>query len=125
MRRGFAIEPGEARVLVVGAAALFFVEWASVSATNVAETFFLKRVGVDRLPLVFLANSLLLVGTSVLASRVAGRVEQRRLLTATLALFAAVFVALRVMVGRGSPGVFPLLVVLAKQSDAIAQLVFW
>ena len=34
------------------------------SLTNVSETFFLKRVGVNRLPVVFLVNSLLLVGTT-------------------------------------------------------------
>jgi AAA family ATP:ADP antiporter len=125
VRRGLAIEPGEERVLAVGALALFLIEWASVSATNVAETFFLKRVGVDRLPIVFLANSLLLVGTSFLTARVATRVEQRRLLTATLVLFGAAFLVLRLMVAERTPGVFGLLVVFAKQSDAIAQLVFW
>jgi AAA family ATP:ADP antiporter len=125
VRRGLDIEPGEERVLVVGAAALFLVEWASVSATNVAETFFLKRVGVDRLPMVFLANSLLLVGTSFLAARLAARVEQRRLLSATLLLFGMALLALRLMVAVRAPGVFALLVVFAKQTDAIAQLVFW
>jgi AAA family ATP:ADP antiporter len=109
----------------VGAAVLFLIEWASVSATNVAETFFLKRVGVDRLPIVFLANSLLLVGTSVLMARVAARVEQRRLLSATLVFFGASFLVLRLMVAVQVPGVFALLVVFAKQTDAIAQLVFW
>jgi AAA family ATP:ADP antiporter len=125
VRRGLDIEPGEERVLVVGAAVLFLIGWASVSATNVAETFFLKRVGVDRLPIVFLANSLLLVGTSVLMARVAARVEQRRLLSATLVLFGAAFLVLRLMVAVRVPGVFALLVVFAKQTDAIAQLVFW
>jgi AAA family ATP:ADP antiporter len=125
VRRGLDIEPGEERVLVVGAAALFLVEWASVSATNVAETFFLKRVGVDRLPMVFLANSLLLVGTSFLTARLAARVEQRRLLSATLLLFGTALLALRLMVAVRVPGVFALLVVFAKQTDAIAQLVFW
>jgi AAA family ATP:ADP antiporter len=110
---------------VVGATALFLIEWASVSATNVAETFFLKRVGVDRLPMVFLANSILLVGTSFLAARLATRVRQRRLLTATLLLFGVAFLGLRLMVAWHAPGVFALLVVLAKQSDAIASLVFW
>jgi AAA family ATP:ADP antiporter len=125
LRRTLGIEPGEEGLLVAGAAALFLVEWASVSATNVAETFFLKRVGVDRLPIVFLVNSLLLVGTSFVMARAATRVEQRRLLVATLVLFGAVFLALRLMVAGGTPGVFPLLVIFAKQSDAIAQLAFW
>src|SRR5262249_7479603 len=125
MRRALGVEPGEERVLAAGAAALFLVEWASVSATNVAETLFLKRVGGDRLPIVFLVNSLLLVGTSFVMARAATRVEQRRLLGATLLLFGVGFLALRLMVAGGTPGVFPLLVVLAKQSDAITQLAFW
>ncbi|TMB16747.1 MAG: hypothetical protein E6J71_15620, partial [Deltaproteobacteria bacterium] len=80
LQRTLGIEPGEERVLVAGAVALFLVEWAAVSVTNVAETFFLKRIGVARLPIVFLVNSILLAGTSVAVGRMAARADQRRLL---------------------------------------------
>src|SRR5262249_42171503 len=83
-RRRLGIEPGEERVLLAGMAALFLVEWAVVSVTNVAETFFLKRVGVARLPVVFLVNSILLTGTSVAVGRITARADQRLLLVRVL-----------------------------------------
>ena len=85
-QRRLGIEPGEERILLAGAVALFLVEWATVSVTNVAETFFLKRIGVERLPAVFLVNSFLLAGTSVAVGRLAARADQRRLLRRVLVL---------------------------------------
>jgi AAA family ATP:ADP antiporter len=124
-RRTLGIEPGEERVLVAGAAVLFLVEWASVSVTNVAETFFLKRIGVERLPLVFLLNSILLAGTSVGVGRVASRGDQRRLLLLVLALLGLVLLPLWVLVVGQVTSAYAALVVMAKQLDAIAVLIFW
>ncbi|TMA44611.1 MAG: MFS transporter [Deltaproteobacteria bacterium] len=93
-QRTLGIEPGEERVLVAGVVALFLVEWAAVSVTNVAETFFLKRIGVARLPIVFLVNSILLAGTSVAVGRMAARADQRRLLLRVLVLLGLVLLPL-------------------------------
>ena len=64
MWRKLGIEPGEGRVFAWGTAVLALTGWADASLRNVAETLFLKRVGVDLLPVVFLANAVLLVGTT-------------------------------------------------------------
>ena len=98
VRRVLGIEPGEVRVLVAGALALFLIEWAAVSVTNVAETLFLKRIGVERLPIVFLVNSLLLAGTSVGVGRLAARGDQGRLLRRVLVLLGAALLPLWLMV---------------------------
>src|SRR6185436_20103587 len=124
-RRSLGIEPGEERVLVAGAAVLFLVEWASVSVTNVAETFFLKRIGVERLPLVFLVNSVLLAGTSVVVGRIASRGDQRRLLLRVLAAFGLVLLPLWLLVVGQVTSAYAALVVMAKLLDAIAVLIFW
>ena len=73
--RVLGVEPGEERLLVVAGAALFLVEWAAVSATNVAETLFLKRIGVGYLPVLFLANSFLLAATGYAVGRIAARAQ--------------------------------------------------
>ena len=59
---------------------LAILGWADVSVRNVAETFFLKRVGVDYLPLVFLASSTLLVLTTWAVGRLLVRRDRPRLL---------------------------------------------
>jgi Cyclic nucleotide-binding domain len=125
LARSLGVEAGEGRVFVWGAMTLFLIGWASVSLTNVSETFFLKRVGVDRLPVVFLVNSLLLVATTYVVSRSVARTTHRLVLTATFAGLAAVVLGLWLLVVGQVYGVFVLLVIASKQIDAIALIAFW
>jgi hypothetical protein len=125
LARSLGVEAGEGRVFVWGATTLFLIGWASVALTNVSETFFLKRVGVDRLPVVFLVNSLLLVATTYLVSRNVARATHRLVLTATFAGLAGIVLALWLMVLAQVRGVFVLLVIVTKQVDAIALIAFW
>jgi hypothetical protein len=119
------IETGETRVFAWGATTLFLIGWASVSLTNVSETLFLKRVGVQRLPLVFLVNMLLLIGSTYFVSRLAARTARRHLLTGTFATLGCVVMLLWLLVLAQVSGVYVLLVIATKQLDAIAILVFW
>jgi ATP/ADP translocase len=119
------VHRGEERLFLWGAATLFLLGWASVSLTNVSETLFLKRVGVDRLPLVFLANGILLVGTTYGMSHIAARADRRRLLATTFAGLAAGVVVLWLLLLSNFSGVFVLLVIASKQLDAIALIAFW
>src|SRR5690242_21851436 len=80
LRRALAVEPGEGRIVVWSAATLFLIESASVLVSNVSDTLFLKRVGIDYLPIVFLANSLLLTLTTIVAGRLILRFDRRRFL---------------------------------------------
>lgn len=125
LNRSLGVERGEERVFAWSAATLFLVGWASVSMTNVSETLFLKRVGVDRLPVVFLLNGLLLVGSTYLMSMLATRVRGRRLLAGTFAALGAIVLCLWLMLLAESRPVFVLLVIASKQLDAIALIAFW
>jgi hypothetical protein len=125
LARSLGIEAGEGRVFAWGTATLFLIGWASVSLTNVAETFFLKRIGVTRLPIVFLVNSLLLVGTTYSVSRIAAHRAQRRVLAATFAGLGGMVALLWLLVLGHVRPVFVLLVIASKQVDAIALIVFW
>ena len=125
MWRKLGIQPGEGRVFAWGAAALFLLGWSDVSVKNVAETFFLKRVGVEYLPWAFLANSLLLVGTTWAFGRLAARSDRLKLLPLTLAGLALLLLPLWLLVLGGTPSVFGVLVIASKQITSITLLVFW
>src|SRR5215510_14050172 len=124
-RRALGIEPGEEGVLLAGASALFLVAWASVSVTNVAETYFLKRIGVERVPVVFLLNSILLAGTTAGVGHMAARGDQPRLLRRILWFLGVMLLPLWVMVVTQQTSAFFLLLIVSKQLDALAVLVFW
>lgn len=123
--RVLGAEQGEERVLAWSALSLFAVSWASISVANVADTLFLKRIGVDRLPWVFLLNSVLLTGTTFAVGRLALRYEARRLVMATLTVLGIALVPLWLLVVAEVGSAAALLVLAAKQLDAIALVVFW
>jgi AAA family ATP:ADP antiporter len=125
MWRKLGIEPGEGRVFAWGAAALFLLGWADVSVKNVAETLFIKRVGVERLPLVFLVNSILLVGTTYLLGRVASWADRLRLLTRVFVALAIALVPLWFLVLEDMKSAFVLLVIASKQLQSIGLMMFW
>ncbi len=125
LARAIGLEPGEGRVFAWGAATFFLLGWAAVSLTNVSETFFLKRVGVGYLPLVFLVNSLLLAWTTSRVGRLAARAEHLRLLVRTFFLLAATLVPLWLLVVGDVRPAFVLLVIAAKQIESIALVALW
>jgi hypothetical protein len=123
--RKLGIEPGEGRLFAWGAAALMLAGWADVSVKNVSETFFLKRVGVDYLPLAYLINSVLLVGTTYLAGRLAARSNRQRLLPRVFFALAALLIPLWYLVRADIISAFVLLVIASKQFQSIALLTYW
>jgi len=125
MLRKLGIEQGEGKIFAWAVATLFLVGWADVSVKNVSETFFLKRVGVERLPLVFLANSLLLVVTTYVVGRIASRSDRLRLLPAVLAALGLLLIPLWVLVLENMTSAFVLLVIASKETQSVALLVFW
>jgi len=114
----------ERGVLAWGAAALFLAGWADVSVKNVAETLFLKRIGVELLPVAFLANAGLLLGTTSLLGLLASRMDPLRLFTGALAALAALLLGLFAMVEAGGSAVYPALLIAAKQISAISLITF-
>lgn len=119
------IEPQELTLLGWAGAALALVGWADVSVQNASETFFLKRVGVEYLPIAFLASSFLLAcSTYTVGKAVAGR-DRPRLLPWVFGLLALALLPMWLLVRLGFEFAFSLLIVFSKQIDSIALLVFW
>lgn len=121
---GTRLDARERRILAFGSAALFLAGWADISVKNVSETLFLKRIGVDYLPLAFLVNGLLLMGTTSLLGVLATRVDPLRLFTRSLAALGVLLLGLFVLVHVGGTASYPILVIAAKQISAIALISF-
>jgi hypothetical protein len=124
MLRKLGIEPGEGRVFAWGAAALFLLGWSDVSFKNVSETLFVKRVGVEHMPLAWLVSSLLLVLTTWAFGALAARVDRLVLLPRTLLCLSFAMLPLWALVRADVGPVFPVLVVAEKQITSIALIVF-
>jgi len=123
--RAVGVEPDEGPVVAWAATTFFLVHAGSVALVNASDTFFLKRIGVTMLPLVLLASSLLLVmSTSAVARMAAGR-EQLPLLARVCFLLAAALLPLWLLALADVRSVFVLLVLISKQVESIAVLVFW
>ena len=125
MWRKLPIEPNEWRLVGWAGAVLVLAGWADVSVQNAAETLFLKRVGVEYLPLAFLVSSLLLVGTTAGMVRLASNRDRTALLTRVFAALALVLIPVWGAVRFDTPGSLALLVLLSIQIKAIALVVFW
>lgn len=121
---GSRVEARERRVLAWGAAALFLASWADVSVKNVSETLFLKRIGVELIPIAFLANSVLLVGTTSLLGVLAARVDPLRLFTRALAGLGGLLALLWLLVHVGGQASYPILLIASKQISSIALITF-
>lgn len=125
MLQRLGIERGERRLFAWGAAALFLLGWADVSVKNVSEVFFVKRVGVELMPLAFLASSALLVATTWLVGRLVARHDRLRLLPVVFVGLGMILLPLWILVRTGYESAFALLLIASKQITSIALLVFW
>lgn len=112
--------------LFLWAALLFFlIRSSSLIFNNFAETAFLKRFGVEYLPLVYMVNS---ISTFVVMAFITGfmaRLPGSRLL-GYLFLFCGISVAgLRFVIPLGFDLLYPLLYVLKSQYEVLLALIFW
>ncbi len=125
MRSWLGIEPGEGRVFVWGTLALGLLGWAEVSLRNVAETLFVKRVGVELLPQGFLlSDALLLVATFAFVG-VAARSDRLRLLPRMLAGLGLALVPLWSVVEADTRSGVVVLLVASRLVSTLALIVFW
>lgn len=125
MWRKLPIEPQEWRLVLWAGCVLALTGWADVSVQNAAETLFLKRIGVEYLPIAFLVSSLLLVGTTAGMARLVARRDRTALLPQVFVGLAVVLLPLWSAVRSDAPGSVVLLVLLSIQIKAISLVVFW
>jgi TLC ATP/ADP transporter len=123
--RWLKVQPDEIALFLWSAGLLYLIRTSNIFLNNFAETTFLKRFGVEYLPMVYVANSLttfLIMGvmTAVLRKLPSGRV------LSYLLIICGVSVAmLRPVVALDWDMVYPVLFMLKAQYEALLALVFW
>lgn len=123
--RRLRLEADEQRIFLWAVSGLFLLGFADVAVQNAAETFFLKRVGVEYLPLAFLASTFLLIVTTHGLAHFVIRAERSTLLPRAYGCIALCLLPLWVMVHWNFAGGFILLLFVSGEIKVVALLVFW
>jgi len=104
---------------------LFLIRSSNIVFNNFAETAFLKRYGVEYLPIVYMVNSVTTFLIMGVMTGIMGRLPGTRVLT-YLFLFCGTSVAgLRFVIPLGFDLLYPALFVLKSQYEVLLGLVFW
>jgi hypothetical protein len=119
------IQPEEVKLFLWTAVLFFLIRAAGLVFDNFAETTFLKRFGVQYLPIVYAANAILTFFIMGGMMGVIRKMPSARLL-AWLMIFCGVSVGLlRLVVALKVPLVYPVLFLLRAQYMALQALIFW
>lgn len=118
------VKPAERGLFGRAALCLLLMGAAAFALLNTAETLFLKRVGVEYLPVTMLVSSGLLVLTTSLAERLASADPSRWLPRVLLGLAVAPLPFV-LMVDSQDPLLLGTLVLVSRQILAVGMLAFW
>ena len=103
----------------------FFISISDIFFNNFAETAFLKRYGVQYLPVVQVVNSFTTFFLMAFLTGIMGRIPGSRMLTYTLAFCGISVGILRFAIPLGYPIIYPLLYVMKAQFETLFILMFW
>ncbi|MEE8310927.1 MAG: hypothetical protein V3R77_01635, partial [Candidatus Binatia bacterium] len=120
------VEPAERRLFGWATLSLFLLGASAYALLNSSETLFLKRVGVEHLPLALLCSSGLLIVTTTLAGRALVTADRCAWLPRLLLSLGVMIVPFGWLVDvTDSPFLFAGLLLLARQVLALGLMVFW
>ncbi len=106
-------------------ALLFLVRSAGIILNNYAETAFLKRYGVEFLPIVNMLNA---VATVIIMGFYMGLIRRfpgPRLLAGQFLFCGSSIVFIRLLIPLGLDAIYPLLFMLKAQYEALLAMLFW
>ncbi|MFH1243471.1 MAG: Npt1/Npt2 family nucleotide transporter [Pseudomonadota bacterium] len=125
LRKLLNIYEDEVALFLWSAFLLFLVHVANILFNNTAETAFLKRYGVEYLPIVYMINA---VSTFFIMGVLTGfmaRMADTQLLSRMLVGSGALVGALRFVIPLGIDLLYPVLFVLKSQLEVLFALLFW
>ena len=123
--RWLNIHRDEIRLFLWSALLMFLIRSSAAYFNNYAETAFLKRFGVEYLPIVYMLNSIVTFGVMGMLTGLLTAIPGARLL-GRLLFFAGFSVAgLRLLIPMGIDLLYPVLFMLKAQYEILLGLLFW
>jgi ATP/ADP translocase len=104
---------------------LFLIHSSNILFNNFAETAFLKRYGVEYLPIVYMINSISTFFIMGFMTPIMARLPGSRLLMYILVFCGGSVAGLRFVVPLGIDLLYPFLFILKSQYEVLLGLVFW
>jgi HEAT repeat protein/ATP/ADP translocase len=123
--RLLAIRPGEGRRIALVAALFATVEAGRGFGEIGADTLFLRRIGADFLPYVFIALGFISLLVAVVYGAAIGRLKRGPFFVSLLAGLAAILVALRLAMLTGAALVFPAVWLAIYVEGAVLGTLVW
>ena len=119
------IHEEEMRLFLWTLALLFIVRSAGIILNNYAETAFLKRYGVQYLPIVSMINAVATVMVMGLMTGLMQRFPGPGLLAALFVFCGGSILALRLSIPMGIDLIYPVLFMLKVQYEVLLAMLFW
>jgi hypothetical protein len=104
---------------------LFLIRSSNILFNNFAETAFLKRYGVEYLPIVYMINSISTFFIMGFITPIMARIPGSRLLNYILLVCGGSVAGLRFAIPLGIDLLYPVLFILKSQYEVLLGLVFW
>ncbi len=115
----------EVKLFLWSALLLFLIRGADVIFSNAVETAFLKRYGVQYLPIIYMINAVVTFFIMGMLTVVMRRVPDSRLLMFMLIGSGILVAGLRFLIPFGIVLLYPTLFLLKSQLEVLLALVFW
>jgi len=115
----------ETTLFLWAALVLFIVHVGNILFTNTAETAFLKRYGVQYLPIMYMINAVMTFFVMGVLTGIMARMPDSRLLSYMLVGSGTLVAILRFVIPFGYDLIYPVLFLLKSQLEVLLALVFW
>ncbi len=125
LQRAFRVYPEEWRLLIWVTLIQLAMRVSSVLVNNYSQSAFLKRFGVEHLPVVFLIESVLTFLVINAVGLLMGKYRTLSVFTGLLIFFAACVAAIRLMIPLDLPVLYPVLFILKSQAIGTLPILYW
>jgi uncharacterized membrane protein YeaQ/YmgE (transglycosylase-associated protein family) len=125
LRKWLTVYEDEAALFLWAALLLFIIHVGNIILTNTAETAFLKRYGVEYLPIMYMINAVSTFFIMGVLTGVMTRMPDSRLLSYMLVGSGTLVGALRFVIPLDFDFIYPVLFLLKSQLEVLLALVFW
>ncbi|WP_321491732.1 Npt1/Npt2 family nucleotide transporter [uncultured Desulfobacter sp.] len=106
-------------------ALLFIIRSAGIILNNYAETAFLKRYGVEHMPVVNMVNAIATIFITGLLTGILNRRSNAGVLAYVFMICGALITGIRLLIPSGIELLYPLLFMLKSQFELIQAMLYW